>query len=185
MWIVVVMVIIIFVVAISTMNENAETHEKAQKEQVNYIKNSNINVTIKYEYSNILKDTFFNYVVDEINKKIIIFEKNNNIINIPFNEIIGCEIITDSQVTGGIGRAVVGGLIGGDVGAVVGATTAKKHIMSYQIVIYRENIVSPQVVISLIKRKTSTKDNDYLQAVSFASNINASIKAIISKYNKR
>ena len=47
--------------------------------------------------------------------------------------------MTDSKVTGGIGRAVVGGVLAGDVGAFVGAMTAPEKIVSYKIVIYKNN----------------------------------------------
>ncbi len=49
----------------------------------------------------------------------------------PFDLIIGCDIringtVSHSTTTGGVGRAVIGGVVGGGIGAVVGMATAKK-----------------------------------------------------------
>ena len=55
--------------------------------------------------------------------------------------------------------------------------------MSYVIKIYLNNITNPQIILTLIKRKVSLKDDDYIKCVKFADNINASIKTIIYQNN--
>ena len=58
--------------------------------------------------------------------------------------------------------------------------TAKPHIMSYKVVIYRSNISDPSMDIVLINKKCSIKSKDYKAAVDFSSKVLASIKAIMS-----
>ena len=99
---------------------------------------------------------------------------------IDFDEINGVEIMEDSSVIGGIGRAIVGGVLAGGIGAIVGATTAKNHMANFELVIYTKNIANPQIVLPLIKTKTKKDSLDYKSAYEFANKINASIKAIIS-----
>lgn len=169
-----------------------ENKGKQEKREIEYIQTNGISVTAQYEYANGYYTSDINwkdgiaykFIVDGRNKNIHILGKNDRRTSIPFSKIIGCDIFTDSEVTGGIGRAVVGGILAGDTGAIVGAVTAKKHIMSYKIVIYCEDITTPQITITLISKKTATKDKDYQNAVAFASNVSASIKAIIAQTNR-
>ena len=159
-----------------------------EEDSRNYISDNMVHIGVEYRYEsefyknniNWYKGVAYRYIVDDRNKSVHIMDKEGVGQAIPFREIIGCEIITDSEVTGGIGRAIVGGVLAGEAGAVVGAVTAKKHIMSYKIVIYRANIQEPTNEILLISEKKSTKDADYINAVTFANKVNASIKAIIS-----
>lgn len=166
---------------------------KAKKEAVKasingYLSDNNVSVSADYVYEsdfyandiNYDKGIAYRYIVDGKNKKVHVFEKSGYAHEIPFNQIIGCEILTDSQVTGGVGRAIVGGVLAGDAGAIVGAVTAKKQIMSYSVVVYLENIQTPYLEMDLIKQKTDTKAADYKKAVDFANKVNASIKAIVS-----
>ena len=51
--------------------------------------------------------------------------------------------------------------------------------MSYKVVIYKNSISSPSYEIPLIFTKKSTNDSDYLRAVRFANDVNATIKAIV------
>lgn len=183
-------IIVIGFIVHKSVDEPAILAKKALKEEntQNYIAENGVHIGAEYRYeseyykNNIswANSTAYRYIVDDKNSLVHILNKDSTVESIPFREIIGCEIMTDSEVTGGIGRAIVGGVLAGEAGAVVGAVTAKKHIMSYKIVIYRSNIQTPTNEIVLIKEKKSTKDADYTNAVSFASKVNASIKAIIS-----
>lgn len=164
------------------------TKELKEEDSQNYIVDNGVHIGVEYNYEssfyknniNWYKGIAYRYIVDDKNKYVHILDKEGIGQAIPFCEIIGCEIMTDSQVTGGIGRAIVGGVLAGEAGAVVGAVTAKNHIMSYKIVIYRSNIQSPTNEIVLINEKKSTKDTDYTSAVDFANKVNASIRAIVS-----
>lgn len=121
------------------------------------------------------------FIVDNVNRQIVITDDLQlTHQRIPFDNIIGCEVYTDSEVTGGVGRAIVGGVVSGGVGAIVGAATAKKHITLYQICIYTNDLTSPMIAIPLIQKKTPTKSWDYHFAVPFAQQVCASIKATIA-----
>ena len=183
-------IIIVAFILHKSIDEPEIIATKALKEEdsQNYIADNGVHIGAEYRYeseyykNNIswANSTAYRYIVDDKNSFVHILSKDGTGEAIPFREIIGCEIMTDSEVTGGIGRAIVGGVLAGETGAVVGAVTAKKHIMSYKVVIYRSNIQTPTNEIVLIKEKKSTKDADYTNAVSFANKVNASIKAIIA-----
>lgn len=183
-------IIVIAFIIHKSVDEPEILAKKALKEEVirKYIMDNNVHVRAEYRYESSFyknnidwnKGIAYRYIVDDNNKFVHILNKEGIGQAIPFREIIGCEIVTDSEVTGGVGRAIVGGILAGETGAVVGAVTAKNHIMSYKIVIYRSNIQTPANVINLINEKKSTKDIDYTSAISFANKVNASIRAIIS-----
>lgn len=98
---------------------------------------------------------------------------------LPFSEIIGYETIIDDRVMDAVGRSVIGGILAGETGAIIGAMTAKKETLSYKLVIYRDNIQSPQLVITLIENRSESKN--YQDAMNFASRIQATLKVIIHR----
>lgn len=104
--------------------------------------------------------------------------------SLDLGEVSGVEIIEDSEVIGGVGRAIVGGVLAGGVGAVVGAVTAKKHIMSYKVIIYTTDVKNPQIALTLINSKMPTNSAIYKQASEFANKVNASIRAVIANQEK-
>ena len=72
-------------------------------------------------------------------------------------------------------------MLTGAAGAIVGSQTAHKTaVSSMKAVIYREDISHPQYVLEFIKTKTKTTDPNYVSA-KFTDNINATLKAVISK----
>lgn len=199
MWIVIFAIIIIFGFVVHTTEDvpkiKSQKLEQAKREQ-EYITENNVSITTEYDYRsayyannvNYRKGVAVRFIVDSRHRYIHIFQKPAGSectaeIRLPFNQLIGCEIMNDSKVTGGIGRAVVGGVLAGDVGAFVGAMTAPEKIMSYKIVIYKNNPANPMVEIPMIEEKKSTKDTDYIEAVSFAENVNAVIRAIVYQNN--
>ena len=86
---------------------------------------------------------------------------------------------------GGVGRAVVGGILAGGIGAVVGSVTAKKHITSYKILIFTSDIINPCITLVLINSKTKTNSTNYTKARTFAQNVYASITSIILTNKKQ
>lgn len=165
-----------------------EKKELAKGEEDKYLSDNNVTATVEYPYKNgkyaynldYEKGIAYRYIVDEKNRMVHIIDKTGTAAKMSFDQVIGCEIMTDSQVTGGVGRAIVGGVLAGDSGAVVGAVTAKPHIMSYKVVLYCLNIQNPIIEMRLIKEKTATKSSDYTCAVNFANKVNASVKAIMA-----
>ncbi len=181
MWIFIIGLLIIIVIsAISQAENNKYDREVQSTAQKNYIEENNITKTADYEYENFIRDKFVRFIADDKNKTIYISDTSKDFNEYSYSDIVGCEIITDNQVTGGITRAVVGGLIAGGAGAIVGATTAKNHIMSYKLIFYFNNVENPKREIILINTKTSTKNNEYINAVKFAENVSATIKAILN-----
>ncbi|MCL2860001.1 MAG: SHOCT domain-containing protein [Oscillospiraceae bacterium] len=111
---------------------------------------------------------------------------------IPFNEILECEIIENSNTIkkGGVGRAIVGGVIAGGVGAIVGASTRKSSniVNSLQVRIVTSNIEKPLHTIGLITENTKalkgemTKNNPYyIESMRFANEVYATVMAIINE----
>lgn len=119
------------------------------------------------------------FIVNEENQAVYISIDNLDFICIPFAEIIGYETIIDDRVTDAVGRSVVGGILAGETGAIIGAMTAKSEVLSYKLVIYRDNIRFPQLVIALIRNRSESKN--YQQATNFAAKIQATLKVIIHR----
>lgn len=195
MWIIVFAVIILIAYLVH-VNEDvpAIKSKKAEQEEYEqeYLSANNVSISTEYDYQSSYYTDNINYnnslsirfIVDSHHQFIHILSKHKGTdyiteTSMPFQQIIGCEIMTDSKVTGGIGRAVVGGVLAGDAGAIVGAITAPTKIMSYKIVIYKNDTNNPIEEIVLVNENKSTKDPDYISAVRFAENVNAVIKAIV------
>ena len=94
---------------------------------------------------------------------------------------MGCDIVQDNEVTGGIKRAIAGGIIAGGAGAIVGANTAKVKITSFGVIIYQDDLSIPQVAITLIDTETKKNHVDYTNACAFASEVTATIKLLIHR----
>ena len=130
--------------------------------------------------------------VDLQNKQIALceIEPLKRVDIIKFADLVECEILEDSNtiMKGGIGRAVVGGVIAGGVGAVVGANTRKSKnvINNLQIRIVTKNISKSLYTIRLITTKTCKDSTIYRESIHFANNVYATVQAIISdnKNNK-
>ena len=174
------MTFVLIPLSIAQTNETQNLRDRQQLEQQDFISKNNIRRSAEYTYQDKLNSKKIRFIVDKSKQKIYISETSGRFKEYAFKDILGCEIVTDSQVTGGIKRAIVGGVLAGDAGAVVGAVTAKPHIMSYKLVLYLRNISAPKVEIELITQKTKTKDSDYTNAVAFAENVVATVKAILA-----
>lgn len=143
------------------------------------------------EFDNIIE---FNNRAVAINKekKELYFLYNNELDKlIKYETIIECKIIENSNVvnSGGIGRAIVGGLVAGDSGAVVGANTRKsKNIVSSIVIrIVTKEIDEPLYTLELLDYQIDTNKqlyaNFYKLAMTFANNVYATIQAIINDNN--
>ena len=180
---IIIIVAIVIGVLLWTANNNKNRDEE-EKNQDAILRKHNIHRDVDCSYRNSISTINVRYIVDDVNKKVFISNTSSNFSEIPFSAIIGCEILTDSEVTGGVGRAIAGGILAGGVGAIVGATTAKKKIKSYKVVIYTSSIKHSSYTIDLIDTEMKTSHVDYQNAVKFAADINASIKAIIEQNNR-
>lgn len=143
------------------------------------------------EFDNIIE---FNNRAMAINKekKELYFLFNDELDKlIKYESIIECKIIENSNVvnSGGIGRAIVGGLIAGDSGAIVGANTRKSKniVSSLSIRIVTKEIDEPLYTLELLDYQIDTNKqlyaNFYKQAMEFANNVYATIQAVINDNN--
>lgn len=143
------------------------------------------------EFDNIIE---FNNRAMAINKekKELYFLFNDELDKlIKYESIIECKIIENSNVvnSGGIGRAIVGGLIAGDSGAIVGANTRKSKniVSSLSIRIVTKEIDEPLYTLELLDYQIDTNKqlyaNFYKLAMEFANNVYATIQAIIKDNN--
>lgn len=123
--------------------------------------------------------------VDEAHRKIMIvnfFKNEKNIFK--FSEIVECSIMEDGTTiqSGGVGRAIVGGIVGGGVGAIVGAATrpSKPVILSLSVRIVTSNIQNPLHVIPIITSETKRSSDQYRQGIELANEIYATLVSIIN-----
>lgn len=156
-----------------------------------WIIDNGYNSSIDLTYNNAPEKRGARFIVDE-EKRVVILSETNNFFNkpgfstpkvLPIEEIISCEIRENSDISGGIKRAVVGGVIAGETGAIVGAITAKEKVHSYELVFNTKNIQDPQVIITLIYSMNSngyTRDSSvYTETVCFANKVVATVRAIL------
>ena len=143
------------------------------------------------EFDNIIE---FNNRAMAINKekKELYFLFNDELDKlIKYESIIECKVIENSNIvnSGGIGRAIVGGIIAGDSGAIVGANTRKSKniVSSLSIRIVTKEIDEPLYTLELLDYQIDTNKqlyaNFYKQAMEFANNVYATIQAIIKDNN--
>lgn len=205
-WIAVIIIALIILFSITSFAARQNTQNTTDTFET-WLSGQDINIDVEHMYNNPLLITA-RYIVDLNAKAIHVMSQRNDKIkairelrefspnltlqqakdaidmgyfnSISFNDINGFEILEDSTVTDGIGRAIAGGILAGGVGAIVGAVTAKKYVTSYSITFYTNNIAKPQIIIPLLNSKTKKDSMEYRQASHFAQQINASIKAIIA-----
>lgn len=130
---------------------------------------------------------FSNYAVyvDETNHQIMLTNLVSGIKSVfKFSELIECSILEDGAtiMSGGVGRAVVGGLVGGGIGAIVGATTRDSTpiTLSLSVRIVTSNIQYPLQEIPIIGSSTNRGSNDeYKEKVQFAQEIYATIISVM------
>ncbi len=107
----------------------------------------------KYCKTIILNDYSDEICITDDKKHIILKNDSTKICSIiGLNDVIECEIIENNTVIakGGIGRAIVGGVLAGGAGAIVGATTAKKEtITSYKLRIITKNTDNPTYIYAV------------------------------------
>lgn len=103
---------------------------------------------------------------------------------ISFNDVVDCEIIEDNSVVqkGGIGRAVVGGIIAGGVGAVVGATTRKTSniVNNLAVRIITKDAQYPMQIFSFIDHETKRDSDKYKYSYQTAQELYSTFVSIIN-----
>ena len=124
-------------------------------------------------------------VFDLNNRKIAIINTNAVKIDyVDFDKIIQCEILEDNSVVmkGGVGRAVVGGILAGGVGAIVGAQTrgSSEIVKNLSIRIITNDVINSLVWIHLIKTATKRDSFEYKRNKDAAQQIYSTIISILN-----
>ena len=124
-------------------------------------------------------------VFDLNNRKIAIINTNAVKIDyVDFDKIIQCEILEDNSVVmkGGVGRAVVGGILAGGVGAIVGAQTrgSSEIVKNLSIRIITNDVINSLVWIHLIKTGTKRDSFEYKRNKDAAQQIYSTIISILN-----
>ena len=124
-------------------------------------------------------------VFDLNNRKIAIIDTNAVKIDyVDFDKIVQCEILEDNSVVmkGGVGRAVVGGILAGGVGAIVGAQTrgSSEIVKNLSIRIITNDVINSLVWIHLIKTATKRDSFEYKRNKDAAQQIYSTIISILN-----
>lgn len=126
-----------------------------------------------------------NNIVSLDNKHEILIIRNTSDMTydiIKYGELLSCEILENNSTVmkGGVGRAVVGGIIAGGAGAIVGANTRKSEIMrELTIRIITSNSRKSSYVIKLQGENLSN------EAYNFINEVYAIITNLINQYSKK
>ena len=154
---------------------------------VNYEKDTNkIEEELKtYNFDKNMRYGITGIFIDNTKKEIIV--KNfidPSYYTLPFSSIIECEILEDDATIakGGIGRAVIGGVLAGGIGAIVGAGTRKSKnvVNSLKIRITTKDIINAMRIINIITEQTNKSDSSYVLAENYANELYSTITSIIS-----
>lgn len=187
-WVILCIGILLVLPAVLSGNEEYEKRKEIIKtteaNQEKYIQEKGISKSADFEWHDSMNRYRYRFIADDIAQKVYVSAgiDVSELDEIPYEEIIGFEVIEDSQVVGGIKRAIVGGVLAGAAGAIVGSQTANKTaVSSMKAVISRKNVNSPQYTLEFIKTKTKTSSSAYSSAKIFTDNINATLKAVMAK----
>lgn len=184
-------------------DEKAEFDEFIQIECNNqnyFLSSSNVIPDVDYGYVNYSSKIRARYVVDGKQRMIYIAYNSSEFMRIPFSDIVGFDILsesdsktyTESKSNSGVGRAIAGYVLAGGVGAVVGAATAKKNevsttrtiIYSYELVFYLTYLNNPFLKLNLIQHSMDPSHPDYISATYFGQRVSASMRSIVEIANR-
>ena len=182
---IIVLCIVISSVSVEEKSLKSEKILKNNREKIiEKLKHDGFNSSISIPYSENYIGAAF--MVDEENKKIALCHYiDTSVEYISFNQIIDVEILKDNAnvMKGGVGRAVVGGVLAGGVGAIVGANTrdSKELLHSLKIRIITNDIKTPLYVIDLIYNEISVKNHEYNTILDIANKIYSLIFSIVNE----
>ena len=175
----VIILAIIMIVAIQSAKKEAENKNSLQGQ----LKQDKFKVDKTYDIISlgINKQVLF----DLDSKKIAILDAVAKTVNyVKFSSIIDCEIIEDNTtiMKGGIGRAIVGGVLAGGVGAIVGTGTrgSSDVVKNLAIRIITNDISNSLVMITLINSDTKRDSAFYKNCMASAQGIYSTIASILN-----
>ncbi|WP_440896256.1 hypothetical protein ACS127_17300 [Amphibacillus sp. Q70] len=104
-----------------------------------------------------------------------------------YNDVVAIELLEDgqTQVKGGIGRALVGGALAGGAGAIVGAVTRKSKDVcnSLKVKVTTRDINKPAVFITFLDKKTKKDSSAYKKAYQQAQECLSAFQVICDRNN--
>jgi len=186
---------IIFLIIISSYNK------KTQQESLSVSKNAiddklkelsfDIEKKLRFEYNTEMTAAKFSQIIikellfDFSKQKLAFCDYNADTVKIiDLTTIIDCELVEDNStiIKGGVGRAVVGGVLAGGVGAIVGAGTRNSSdiVNSLAVRIIMNDNITPLFMIDLIDKKLKRDDPTYKKAFEFANQVYSSIFNIVN-----
>ena len=174
-------VIIGFLFALIKMVAGNSMISSNVSQQENLIVQKGITATKQIEFRSFQPRWYWRVIFDDSKNTIHIFTVNNDCISIPYSKLTGREAFVNSQSTGSVKRAIVGGLIGGGAGAIVGAITAKSKVDSFVLVLSQNDLQNPQIPLTLIDKGSTNAANDYNNACIFANDVAATIRVVLNR----
>lgn len=190
---VVIISIIGFLIISDAVEKQEKTVSKNREEIEDRLKGYNISKNISFVRYGV-GGSEIDVKLDTEKRKILIcyyYLNSTEIVKVPFEEIIECEVIEDKNTVmkGGVGRAVVGGVLAGGVGAIVGANTraSKNMIYNLQIRIITSNINNSLCTIDIINNMAGVNIDsyEYKNGIVFANEVYATIVSIINQNKKQ
>jgi len=175
-----VIVLVIIIINVWKSEKNEAENKKSLQGQ---LKQNNFKVDKSYDIISfgINKQVLFDL---DSNKIAILDAVANSIDYVEINKIIDCEVVEDKTtiMKGGIGRAIVGGVLAGGVGAIVGAGTrgSSDVVRNLAIRIITNDISNSLVMITLIAGKTKRDSVDYINCMASAQGIYSTIISILN-----
>jgi hypothetical protein len=106
-----------------------------------------------------------------------------------YSQIVDFEVAEDGATVanGGIGRAVVGGILFAGVGAIVGAATRKAKGFCYHlsVKVTVKDYSEPAFYITLIDRKTKKSSSEYSECVKAAQDLASKLQLVANEVSGR
>lgn len=174
-------IVLVIIIIVLWQSEKNETENKNSLQ--GQLKQNKFKVDKTYDINSrwINKQVLFDFD----SAKIAILDAAANSINyVEFNKIIDCEIMEDNTtiMKGGIGRAIVGGVLAGGVGAIVGAGTrgSSNVVKNLAIRIITNDISNSLVMITLINSDTKRDSDVYKNCMASAQGIYSTIISILN-----
>lgn len=104
---------------------------------------------------------------------------------IEIDSIIGCELLQDNStvMTGGVGRAIVGGALAGGFGAMVGASTRSSSdiVRSLAVRIITNDPIKAMVMIEILNGELNRKMPDYKELYGKAQDIYSTVISVMDQ----
>ena len=107
-----------------------------------------------------------------------------------YDDIVNFELLEDgnSVASGGLGRALVGGILFGGAGAVVGGVTGRKKTKNYceslKLKVTVDDINNPSVYINFINEKTKKNSDKYKEIAEAAQDCLSTFQVICDRREK-